>query len=120
MRYSANLCPRYQHAVEIISKRWTPLIVKVLMDRPMRFNEIAEQIEVVSDRVLSERLKELETEGIVTRRVFAEVPVRVEYALTEKGYALNPIIAELERWAGTWVERSELVAEVASEAVSGD
>jgi len=120
MRYSENLCPRYQHAVEIVSKRWTPLIVKVLLDRPMRFNEIAEQLEVVSDRVLSERLKELETEGIVTRRVFPESPVRVEYALTEKGQALSPILEELQRWAETWIDPATVMADAAVEAVGGD
>lgn len=70
----------------------------------MRFSALAEQLEVVSDRVLSERLKELEREGILERRVFAETPVRIEYALTEKGKALSPIIAAIEAWSYEWVK----------------
>jgi DNA-binding HxlR family transcriptional regulator len=103
MRYSDHICVRFQHAVEIIAKRWTALIVKVLMESPMRFNELAERLSVVSDRVLSERLKELEQESIVERRVSTEPPVRVEYSLTEKGRALSPIIAAIEDWSHDWI-----------------
>ena len=77
MRYSENICPRYQHAIEILGKRWTGLILQVLLNGPARFNELADQLQVVADRVLSERLKELEAEGIITRQVYAEVPGRV-------------------------------------------
>lgn len=103
MRYTEHVCLRYQHAVEVIAKRWTALILKVLMQGSMRFSELADELEVVSDRVLSERLKELEQEEIVQRQVFAEVPVRVEYSLTEKGRALKPVIEALEHWSSTWV-----------------
>jgi DNA-binding HxlR family transcriptional regulator len=103
MRYSDHICVRFQHAVEIIAKRWTALIIKVLMDSPMRFNELAEQLAVVSDRVLSERLKELEQEKIIERRVSTEPPIRVEYSLTEKGRALSPIIAAIEHWSHDWI-----------------
>jgi DNA-binding HxlR family transcriptional regulator len=98
------MCVNYQHAVEILAKRWTALILKVLMPGPMRFSALAEQLSVVSDRVLSERLKELEREGILERRVYAETPVRIEYALTEKGKALSPIIAAIEAWSYDWVK----------------
>jgi DNA-binding HxlR family transcriptional regulator len=104
MRFSENLCRRYQGAVEIIAKRWTPLILRVLVGKPLRFSELAEQLEVVSDRVLSERLKELEQEGIVERRVLAEPPIRVEYSLTEKGKALAPVIEAIEAWSHRWLE----------------
>jgi DNA-binding HxlR family transcriptional regulator len=104
MRYSERLCPRYQVAVEILSKRWTALILKVLIEKPMRFSELAEQLEVVSDRVLSERLKELETESIVERHVYPESPVRVEYSLTEKGHDFAPIIQAIEDWSHRWIE----------------
>lgn len=104
MRYSAHLCPRYQYAVEILARRWTTLILKVLLVGPLRFSEIAEQLAVVSDRVLSERLKELEQEEIVKRHVLAEPPVRVEYSLTEKGQALAPVIEDIEEWSHNWVE----------------
>ena len=78
MRYSDHICVRFQMTVEVIARRWTTLIIKLLMDSPMRFNELAERLDVVSDRVLSERLKELEQEKIVERRVVTEPPIRVE------------------------------------------
>src|SRR5947209_6930627 len=96
MRYNENICVRYQHAIEIISKRWNPLILRVLLPHSLRFSELAEQLGVVSDRMLSERLKELEREGIVERRVLPESPVRVEYSLTEKGQALGPVVQAIE------------------------
>lgn len=111
MRYSEQICVRYQHAIEIIGKRWTGLILKVLMAGPLRFNEIAEQLEVISDRMLSERLKELEIEGVVERRVLPEAPVRVEYALTEKGRALAPVIQAIECWSDQWINAEQEVAE---------
>jgi DNA-binding HxlR family transcriptional regulator len=103
MRYSEKLCPRFQHALELLSKRWTGLIIKVLLDGPARFNELANELQVVADRVLSERLKELETEGVLTRRVYAETPVRVEYSLTEKGRDLAPVVAAIEGWSHRWI-----------------
>lgn len=107
MRYSEQICVRYQHAVEIIGKRWTGLIIKVLLDGPLRFHELAERLEVVSDRMLSERLKELEQEGVIERRVFPDAPVRVEYRLTEKGRGLAPVVAALEEWSARWVEADQ-------------
>jgi DNA-binding HxlR family transcriptional regulator len=103
VRYSDHICVRFQIAVEIIARRWTTLIIKVLMDSPMRFNELAERLAVVSDRVLSERLKELEQEKIVERRVSTEPPIRVEYSLTDKGRALSPIMAAIEHWSHEWI-----------------
>jgi DNA-binding HxlR family transcriptional regulator len=107
MRYSEQICVRYQHAVEIIGKRWTGLIIKVLLDGPLRFHELAERLEVVSDRMLSERLKELEQEGVIERRVFPDAPVRVEYRLTEKGRDLGPVIAALQVWSARWVQTEQ-------------
>lgn len=106
MRYSEQLCIRFQQAMELLGKRWTGLIVKLLMDGPLRFHELAERLEVVSDRMLSERLKELEAEGVIDRRVFAEVPVRVEYSLTGKGRALAPVIESIESWSSRWIEHT--------------
>lgn len=102
MRYSDHICMRYQQAIEIIGKRWTGLILKVLIDGPLRFNEIASRLEVVSDRMLSERLKELEAEGVIERRVLPETPVRVEYRLTDKGRALEPVVTAIEAWSQDW------------------
>ena len=104
MRYNENICIRYQHAIEMISKRWTALILKVLMSGSLRFSELADQLGVVSDRMLSERLKDLEREGIVERRVLPESPVRVEYSLTVKGQALAPVVEAIERWSNAWVD----------------
>ena len=102
-RFSKKLCPRFQTAVDILCKRWTGMIVQVLLHDSRRFNEILDQLEVVSDRMLSERLKELEAEGIVVRRVLPDPPVRVEYSLTEKGRDLAPIIREMEQWSMQWI-----------------
>jgi DNA-binding HxlR family transcriptional regulator len=112
MRYSTHICGRYQHAAEILGKRWTNLIVKLLMPGPRRFSEIGERLEVVSDRVISERLKELEAEGIVERHVYPETPVRIEYALTPRGAALGPVIAAIEQWADAWMDVPEALVNV--------
>ncbi len=82
-------CSLYHHAVELVGKRWTGAILSVLMDGPLRFSEVKTLVPDLSDRLLSERLKELEGEGIVERRVQDELPARVEYTLTEKGRALR-------------------------------
>src|SRR5919199_6425555 len=102
MRYSEQLCVRFQQAMGLLGKRWTGLIIKLLMEGPLRFNELADRLEVVSDRMLSERLKELEIEEVIERRVLPETPVRVEYRLTEKGRALEPVITAIEQWSQAW------------------
>lgn len=108
VRCSGNFPEAFQRALDLLSKRWTGLIIYVLhQEGAMRFNELAQRIEVISDRMLSERLKELEEEGIVKRRVFAEVPVRVEYELTDKGRALQPVYEQISRWAQRWVTGGE-------------
>lgn len=93
------LCPRYQAAVEILGKRWTGLIVRVLLTKPRRFTEITGVIDGLSDRLLSERLKELEALGIVHRHVYPDTPVRIEYALTTKGLELEQVVEAIQRWA---------------------
>lgn len=100
----SNVCPHYQHAVELIGRRWTGSIVQALMGGPMRFSEIADAIPALSDRLLSTRLKELEANGIVTREVLGGAPVQVRYGLTGKGRALEPVIAALRGWARDWLE----------------
>jgi DNA-binding HxlR family transcriptional regulator len=97
------LCPKFEKGMQILSKRWTGLIIYQLLSGPQRFCTIQSALPV-SGRLLSERLKDLEDEGIVVREVFPEVPVRVEYSLTEKGLALEPVIREIEKWSQTWVE----------------
>src|SRR6059058_3193870 len=83
------LCGRFHAAVELVGRRWTGAVIQLLLDGRMRYAELRSAIPEISDRMLSERLRELETEGIVARRVIPETPVRVEYELTEKGRALE-------------------------------
>ncbi len=111
MRYSEQICPRFQHAVEILGKRWVGLILKLLMERPLRFSELAERLEVVGDRMLAERLKELELEGVVERRVYPDMPVRVEYRLTEKGHGLSTVLEAIGQWSEHWVELPEVMSQ---------
>jgi DNA-binding HxlR family transcriptional regulator len=92
-------CSLYHQAVELVGKRWTGAIVMVLLEGPARFSEIKDCVPDLSDRLLSERLKELEAEGIVDRRVLDGSPVRVEYSLTPKGRALEPVLNRLKDWA---------------------
>jgi DNA-binding HxlR family transcriptional regulator len=96
-------CSAYHRAVELIGKRWTGAIVFVLMDGPLRFSEVKLLVPDLSDRLLSERMKELESEGIVERRTADGGPARVEYALTDKGRALEPVVRSLESWARSHV-----------------
>jgi DNA-binding HxlR family transcriptional regulator len=96
-------CSAYHRAVELIGKRWTGAILFVLMDGPLRFSEIKQLVPDLSDRLLSERLKELEAEDIVERHVIDDTPVKVEYALTEKGRALQPVVRTLKVWARAWL-----------------
>ena len=107
VRCSGNLPEEFQRAVDLLAKRWTPLIIYVLEDGPRRFSEIAEQIQHVSDRMLSERLKELEAAGLIHRRVYPDVPIRVEYQLTEKGRDLGPVFMAMHQWAIKWYGSGE-------------
>jgi DNA-binding HxlR family transcriptional regulator len=100
---SRDVCPYYHEAVELLGKRWTGAIVHVLMAGPLRFSEVSQAIPQISDRLLSMRLKELESFGIIARRVWDAAPVRVEYELTPKGTALGPTVTELRRWARAWL-----------------
>jgi DNA-binding HxlR family transcriptional regulator len=97
-------CPHYHAAVELIGRRWTGAIVRVLMHRsPLRFSEIAQAVPALSDRLLSERMKELEARGIVVRTELPGRPLRVEYALSAMGRDLEPALAALEAWAQAWL-----------------
>jgi DNA-binding HxlR family transcriptional regulator len=97
------MCPRFEAAMKILGKRWTGLVIRVLLDGPARFSEMASQIPEMSDRMLAERLRELEAEAIVRRDVFPETPVRIEYRLTEKGRALAPVMDSVHAWADQWL-----------------
>lgn len=100
---SAGCCPYYHEAVELVGKRWTGAILRVLMDGPLRFSEIAQAVPELSDRLLSERMKELERRGIVERTVIPGPPLRVEYSLSKMGHELGPALSEIQRWASRWL-----------------
>lgn len=101
---TASCCPRLHEAVELVGKRWTGAIIAVLLEGgAMRFSEIGQAIPQLSDRLLSERMKELEARGIVERRVQAGGPARVEYELTDMGRALAPTLDQLKRWSHRWL-----------------
>jgi DNA-binding HxlR family transcriptional regulator len=100
---TGTICPRYEHGIQLLGKRWTGLLLDALMDGPRRFCELTATVEGLSDRVLSDRLRELEVEGVVERIVYPQIPVRVEYKLTEKGLALKPVVEAIHEWAEKWV-----------------
>jgi DNA-binding HxlR family transcriptional regulator len=100
-----SCCPFYHEAVELVGRRWTGAIISVLMERPMRFSEVVQAVPELSDRLLSERMKELEGRGIVERTVHPGPPVRVEYSLSEMGRELGPALTELQDWAQRWLDR---------------
>ncbi|MFS0727212.1 winged helix-turn-helix transcriptional regulator [Paenibacillus sp. 1P07SE] len=102
MDYS-KMCPKYESAAEILCKKWTGLIIRVLLDGPKRFKEMKEQIPDMSDKMLTDRMKELEAMDIVKRTVYPEMPVRIEYELTEKGRGLEPIIQSIQGWGEHWM-----------------
>jgi DNA-binding HxlR family transcriptional regulator len=100
---SGTCCPLYHEAVELVGRRWTGAILRVLMDGPLRFSEVAQAIPELSDRLLSERMKELELRGLATRTVIPGPPLQVRYELSEMGRELEPALAEIESWAQRWL-----------------
>src|SRR5690242_17479276 len=99
-----ELCSRFHRASELIGRRWSGAIIFVLLESRCRFATLREAIPDITDRMLAERLRELEQEGIVTRTVVPETPVRVEYDLTKKGRALAAPIQAIADWAHKWIE----------------
>lgn len=103
-RPDLTLCIRFHQAIELIGRRWTGAIVFVLLRSRCRYATLRGAIPDITDRMLSERLQELEREGIVERTVIPRTPVRVEYALTKKGRALASAVDAMAAWAERWVE----------------
>jgi DNA-binding HxlR family transcriptional regulator len=97
-------CPRFQYAIELIGRRWVGAILRVLVTSPARFNELLAAIPGLSDRLLTERLRELEREGIVTRTVAPCRPIRVTYELTACGRSLGSVMAVIGNWSESWVD----------------
>ena len=110
----SELCPRFHHAIEVVGRRWTGAIIMLLVQRGCsRFNALLSGIPGISDRLLTERLRELEAEGIVERVVEPGRPVRVSYRLTEMGAALEPALIALGHWAERWITAEALEAKPA-------
>jgi DNA-binding HxlR family transcriptional regulator len=102
---AVGCCPFYHEAVELVGRRWTGAILRVLMDGPLRFSEVSAAVPELSDRLLSERMKELEARGIVERTVIPGPPLKVEYELSRMGRELEPALSELHRWANRWLRQ---------------
>ena len=113
-------CPSYHHAAELVGRRWNGVIIRALLLGATRFGEIAEQIPEMSDKMLANRLRELEEEGVIQRTVEPTVPVRVVYSLTEKGQSLHRAVRELAEWADYWMpEGSDWTISTSSELEKG-
>lgn len=97
------LCPKFEAAFELLGKRWTGLIIHALLNGAKRFSDVQEIIPSLSARMLTERFKELEEAGVLTRKVYAEMPVRIEYELTDKGKDLAQVMNEVQSWASKWL-----------------
>ena len=102
MEHTPALCPDFHRAVELIGRRWTGAIIFLLLRSRCRYAQLRDAIPDITDRMLSERLQELEENGIVERTVIPETPVRVEYALTKKGRALADALDAIGEWAHAW------------------
>ncbi|MCL4544196.1 MAG: helix-turn-helix transcriptional regulator [Chloroflexi bacterium] len=105
-------CPYFHRAIEVIGRRWTGAILRALLAGKTRFSDLRASIPDLSDRMLSERLKELENEGIVERVVVPDTPVRIYYRLTPKGEALEGVIAAIAQWAHDWMDAHAAVVEM--------
>jgi DNA-binding HxlR family transcriptional regulator len=114
-----SLCARFHKAVELVGRRWTGALIQQLLAGPARYAELRDAIPDISDRMLSERLRELEEEGMVSRSVIPATPVRVEYALTPKGRALEPALTAIGKWAQRYVEVDAGTAEAPTSAAGG-
>ena len=99
-------CPRYDRAMGILGKKWTGTILRCMLAQPRRFSDIASYVSGLSDRLLSQRLQELEEAEIVERRVYAQKPVVIEYSLTSKGEALREVVSAVQQWADRWEAHS--------------
>lgn len=102
--HSPELCTSFHHAIELIGRRWTGAIVFILLKSRCRFATLRDGIPDITDRMLSDRLRELESEGIVERTVVPDTPVRVEYSLTKKGRALASAFDAIAEWAHDWAQ----------------
>ena len=103
MSLSRQLCHRFHRAVELVGRRWNGAIIFLLLQDRARFAQLRAAIPGITDRMLAERLHELEAEGVISRTVLPETPVRVEYALTRKGRALAGALGAIGQWPEKWI-----------------
>jgi DNA-binding HxlR family transcriptional regulator len=101
-----GICEHFQRAAGLLGRRWSTLIVSAMLAGATRFSDIRDAVAPISDTLLSERLKQLEADGIVRREVTPSTPVLIEYHLTEEGRDLEVVIDELRRWAERWAGTS--------------
>lgn len=92
---------------QVIGGKWKILVLRDLMDRPWRFNELRRDLEGISQKVLAETLRALEADGLIMRTAFEEVPPHVEYSLTERGESLRPVLTAMEEWGRTYRDSLE-------------
>ena len=97
-RYDCSTARPVEASLEIIGGKWKGIALFHLLDGTMRFNELKRKVGAVTQRMLTKQLRELETDGLIARQVYAEVPPKVEYSLTKKGKTLRPILLALEKW----------------------
>src|SRR6476620_8183071 len=105
--HTPALCIKFHQASELIGRRWNGAIIYVLLQQTCRFAALRAAIPDITDRMLSERLQELEDEGVVARQVIPDTPVRVEYSLTKKGKALAEAIGSIANWAEKYMDVAE-------------
>ena len=98
-----DFCSRYHRASEMLGRRWAPSIIRALLVKPQRFNELLHIVQGVSDRLLTERLRDLEEAGLVRRTVSTGRPVVVEYSLTEAGRDLGQVVTAMREWVVKWM-----------------
>jgi DNA-binding HxlR family transcriptional regulator len=104
-------CP-VERTLTVLRDGWSLLILRDLLEKPMRFNELKKSLDGVTSKTLSERLHGLERAGVVTKKVYPEVPVKVVYSLTEKGRALNSVIDDIRSWGEEWMPVDFVTAEL--------
>src|SRR5262249_45434780 len=107
---------KFHRASELIGRRWTGAIIYILLARRCRFATLRDAIPDITDRMLSERLQELEQEGIVERTVVPDTPVRVEYSLSREGRALAAVMDAISQWADGWIEAPAAAAQAEKRA----
>jgi DNA-binding HxlR family transcriptional regulator len=102
--HEGTICQHFQRAAELVGQRWVPQVIYVLQAGPARYTDVHDAIPGISDAMLSDRLKELEASRIVRRDVEPTTPVRISYALTERGEELAAVLGELQVWAERWAK----------------